>query len=78
MIRDTLSAAVVDSDVHIVEEKEGRFTECTEKGDQRLTEEEEARIRELFGSGKIYKDPAFAVFLNTIIRLMDFFICRAS
>lgn len=62
MIRDTLSAAVVDSDVHIVEEKEGRFTECTEKGDQRLTEEEEARIRELFGSGKIYKDPAFAVF----------------
>lgn len=62
MIRDTLSAAVVGSDVHIVEEKEGRFTECTEKGDQPLTEEEEARIRELFGSGKIYKDPAFAVF----------------
>lgn len=62
MICDTLSAAVVDSDVYIVEEKEGHFTEYTETGDRPLTEEDEGRIREFCNSGKIYKDPAFAVF----------------
>ena len=62
MIRDTLSAAVTGSCVHIIEEKEGHFIECTEKGDRPLTEEEDSRVREFCSSGKIYKDPAFAVF----------------
>lgn len=62
MIRDTLNAAVIDSHVHIIEEKEGHFIECTEMGDRPLTEEEDSRVREFCSSGRIYKDPAFAVF----------------
>lgn len=62
MIRDTLNAAVIDSHVHIIEKKEGHFIECTEMGDRPLTEEEDSRVREFCSSGRIYKDPAFAVF----------------
>ena len=62
MIRDTLSAAVTGSHVHIIEEEEGHFTDYTENGRQLLTGEVEAQIRGFCNSDRIYKDPAAAVF----------------
>ena len=62
MIRDTLSAAVTGSHVHIIEEEEGHFTDYTENGRQPLSGEVEAQIRGFCNSDRIYKDPAAAVF----------------
>lgn len=62
MICETVNAAVVNSCVHIFEKKEGHFTECLENKEFPLTEEDEARLHQFYSSGKLYKDPAFAVF----------------
>lgn len=62
MICETVNAAVVHSCVHIFEKKDGRLVECQENRELSLTQEEEARLHQLYDSGKLCKDPAFAIF----------------
>ena len=62
MIREAVNVAVKGSRAHILEEREGSFSEYTENGMIPLTEDEETQIEQFFQSGRVYKDPAFAVF----------------
>ena len=61
-IRETVNVAVTDSRPRIFEQKEGHFTEYTEDGERPLTEEEERHLNQLCSEGKVYGDPAVAVF----------------
>lgn len=62
MIRETVNAAVKDCCVHILEERDGVFAEYTENGMMPLAKEVEAQLEQFLDSGRVYKDPAFAVF----------------
>ncbi len=62
MIQETIGKAVLDSQVHIFEEKEGRFIEYTANGEPTVTVEDGQRLEQLCRSGELGKDPATAVF----------------
>lgn len=62
MIRETVKVTVTGSRVHIFEENDGQYIECTPNGDRLLSEAENARIQEFCSKGQIYRNPAAAVF----------------